>query len=355
MANVKPVVVGVDEAALMAETAMASPNWEKANSEFGEKSKRLTDKHDAAVKALNQEWADSFKTKAPLAYHQRSDIENRNHLVGLTALKVDLFGKHGLGNVPISEYEHRLWLESLDPRTKEIDKLAIERGLLSTKFMAAILGDINAAESKGVRLRYDVEGELGEFSPSTQGIWRRSKRIDKRLTTLRVDWPAQPAVVRVDGRKKRTVTVSVRSSVQRGKKGWLVAGKDNRDRRLSVFFLREDDAREFVRRVKEGEDSTNVSMDIFGRKVADDSGTSIAPLLAIHEARSPFSKSSDERQEHSLVVDTDDPRVEQWKRDPGRMDVRGVDTPKKGKRKKRSPRKTRQTKSGVTSLRSIRK
>ncbi len=77
-------------------------------------------------------------------------------------------------------------------------------------------------------------------------------------------------------------------------------------------------------------------------------------LQAIHEARSLLSQSSDESQEHSLVVDPDDPRVKRWKRDPGSMDVRGIDTPKKGKGKKRAPRKSRQDKGGSTSLRSIR-
>ena len=60
---------------------------------------------------------------------------------------------------------------------------------------------------------------------------------------------------------------------------------------------------------------------------------STAELQDIHDSRSDLSQSSDERQEHSLVVESSDPRVETWKRDPGRMDVRGIDTPGKGGKK----------------------
>lgn len=56
-------------------------------------------------------------------------------------------------------------------------------------------------------------------------------------------------------------------------------------------------------------------------------------LQSIESSRSLLSQSSDERQEHSLILDADDPRVEKWKRDPGMADVRGIDTPKKGKKK----------------------
>jgi hypothetical protein len=56
-------------------------------------------------------------------------------------------------------------------------------------------------------------------------------------------------------------------------------------------------------------------------------------LQSIESSRSPLSQSSDERQEHSLILDADDPKVEKWKRDPGMADVRGIDTPKRGKKK----------------------
>jgi hypothetical protein len=69
-------------------------------------------------------------------------------------------------------------------------------------------------------------------------------------------------------------------------------------------------------------------------------------LQSIHDSRSTLSKSSDERQEHSTVVEPDDPAVEKWLKDQSRMDVRGIDTP----RKKSKP-KTR--KQGRTSGRDI--
>ncbi|KKN59666.1 hypothetical protein LCGC14_0539930 [marine sediment metagenome] len=64
--------------------------------------------------------------------------------------------------------------------------------------------------------------------------------------------------------------------------------------------------------------------------------TSTAELQDIHDSRSDLSQSSDERQEHSLVIEPDDPRVETWKRDPGRMDVQGIDTPSKGGKPKKA-------------------
>jgi hypothetical protein len=68
-------------------------------------------------------------------------------------------------------------------------------------------------------------------------------------------------------------------------------------------------------------------------------------LMAIHESRSPHSRVADEGMEHSLIVDPDDPRVKQWIKDPGRMDVRGVDTPRKRKvKRKASTRKDAPTK-----------
>jgi len=59
----------------------------------------------------------------------------------------------------------------------------------------------------------------------------------------------------------------------------------------------------------------------------------VAKLQAIHDARSTRSKSADESRSNALTVDPDDPRVEQWIKDQGRMDVRGIDTPRKKPRK----------------------
>ena len=78
-------------------------------------------------------------------------------------------------------------------------------------------------------------------------------------------------------------------------------------------------------------------------------------LQAIHDSRSELSKSSDERQEHSLVVEPDDPRVERWMRDPGTMDVRGIDTPSGvgKKRAKKAKAKPRRKVDNPTSIRRI--
>jgi len=65
-------------------------------------------------------------------------------------------------------------------------------------------------------------------------------------------------------------------------------------------------------------------------KSVDQSDTVIdkpTDLQAIHDARSPRSKSADESRYNALTIDPDDPRVEQWIKDQGRSDVRGIDTP----------------------------
>lgn len=64
-------------------------------------------------------------------------------------------------------------------------------------------------------------------------------------------------------------------------------------------------------------------------------------LQSVHDSRSELSKSSDERQEHSLVVESGDPRVDRWVKEQGRMDVRGVDTPKRKSVRKPRPKSKR--------------
>ena len=76
-------------------------------------------------------------------------------------------------------------------------------------------------------------------------------------------------------------------------------------------------------------------------------------LQAIEDSRSTRSREADERQEHSLIVEPSDPRVETWKRDPGRIDVRGIDTPKK--RKRRTAKRSRGPSKPDTSLRGVRR
>ena len=63
-------------------------------------------------------------------------------------------------------------------------------------------------------------------------------------------------------------------------------------------------------------------------------------LLGIHAKRSPRAQSSDERLLHSIVVSPYSPKVKYWKKRPGSMDVRGVDTPTRRKKSKVRQRPT---------------
>jgi len=77
-------------------------------------------------------------------------------------------------------------------------------------------------------------------------------------------------------------------------------------------------------------------------------------LQAIEDARSPRSKSSDESQSNLDTIEPDDPRVESWIRDQGRMDVVGIDTPRKD-RSKKSTRKSKQGAKTPTQVRWLRR
>jgi len=54
--------------------------------------------------------------------------------------------------------------------------------------------------------------------------------------------------------------------------------------------------------------------------------TDLQSIHAIHGSRSELSRISDERQSNLDTIDADSPRIKTWKRNPGSMDVRGVDT-----------------------------
>jgi len=56
-------------------------------------------------------------------------------------------------------------------------------------------------------------------------------------------------------------------------------------------------------------------------------------LWLLEQGRTERSKSADESQSNALTVDPDDPRVERWIKDQGRMDVVEVDTPRRKPRK----------------------
>ncbi len=58
------------------------------------------------------------------------------------------------------------------------------------------------------------------------------------------------------------------------------------------------------------------------------------------QSRSERSRESDERLSNADTIEPDDPRVDIWKRDPGRADIAGIDTPTR-KRKIKSPAKRR--------------
>lgn len=48
----------------------------------------------------------------------------------------------------------------------------------------------------------------------------------------------------------------------------------------------------------------------------------------IESERSKLSQSQDVNKKHSIIITQDSPRIKVWVRDPGKMDVLGVDTPK---------------------------
>jgi len=80
----------------------------------------------------------------------------------------------------------------------------------------------------------------------------------------------------------------------------------------------------------------------------------LTKLQAIHDARSPRSKSADESRSNALTMDPDDPRVELWIRDPGRADVIGIDTPRKT-RSRKSARKTKRASKIPIQVRELRR
>lgn len=71
------------------------------------------------------------------------------------------------------------------------------------------------------------------------------------------------------------------------------------------------------------------------RGVLNDLEKEKTSLKELQEDRTERSQSSDERQLHSVVIEADDPKIEIWKKNPGKMDVRGIDTPTKKKKEKK--------------------
>ena len=288
--NPNVVKVGVDDYEKMNKENTSNPNWDAANAEFSKRAKIIEDDHDEAVKVLNKDWSDSFSAGAkskPIAYHERSDINTRKYYSALVGLRLDIHKKYGLSDVPVSDYEHKLWLEDKDPRTKQIDKLAIARDTAYDHFDKALLDDIDNAGGPD-NLRYDKEGELDRFSKRTQNLYKALKGVDKKLAELRVGWPSDNL------EEPKTISKS----------------------RVSI--------------------------------------PSESKLQSVELSRSDRSRESDERQSNADTIDQDDSRVSQWMKDPGRMDVQGIDTPTKKKAKK-SRSKQRRGADNPTSVRGIRR
>jgi hypothetical protein len=90
------------------------------------------------------------------------------------------------------------------------------------------------------------------------------------------------------------------------------------------------------------------------RKIVDKEDS--VSLQTIEDSRSARAKESDERQSNAITIESDDPKVERWERDPGSMDIQGIDTPKKHKptARKSKTRKTQKRSNPGTELRGMR-
>ncbi len=88
-------------------------------------------------------------------------------------------------------------------------------------------------------------------------------------------------------------------------------------------------------------------------------GDNKSRLQSLESSRSPLSQSSDERQSNAITISPDDPKVKIWEKNPGSMDVQGIDTPKSGAKRKsaksaRNRTSKRAPKSSPPSMGSIR-
>lgn len=141
-------------------------------------------------------------------------------------------------------------------------------------------------------------------------------------------WVIPKAVPTVEAKPKaeKPIRLTVRPKTYRGEAGYTVKGKDT-----SIFFNKESQAREYVKRVKAGEKPDKVLSNIWKIKQVR-SGYTIAELMRIHAKRSPLSRTSDERQSHQVTIEPESLRVESWITDPGRADISSIDTPSISKR-----------------------
>ena len=61
-------------------------------------------------------------------------------------------------------------------------------------------------------------------------------------------------------------------------------------------------------------------------------GLAASKIRATQKKRSPRAKVQDAKRKHSVVVGMKSPKTKVWARNPGKLDIRGIDTPKKKKR-----------------------
>jgi len=270
-----------------------------------------------------------------------------------------------------------MWLESMNPRTGEIDKLRIQRVSALHKFEGLLTSDI--AKAGGARnLSYDKAGELDKFPKVTQDAYKAMKVIDGKLDKLKEGWPADQGSIRGRSKGKARLETKVDQTSKLQAIPEELEPLSQEARKYSTFedFERALFSTEWGNkwRFKEGllgnvavlgfpkatELATGGRFVVSGRKGIRDFWESAvafrntAKLQAIHDSRSPRSKSADESQSNATTIEPDDPRVEAWLKDQGRSDIVGIDTPRKGKSKK----STRRSKTGAktpTQVRGLRR
>jgi hypothetical protein len=299
------------------------PNSYAAVLEYNKRVKDIEKKYVAERKKLTEDWNRSFDDKnyPPIAYHERSEIIERNEMGEQTALKQRVADEFSIGSLPISDYEYQKWAEYVDPRTKEIDKRRIEFSNTFDLFRRSLDADMEAARAKGEVLKYNVAGELDGFSQETKNLYEKRERLSRELEEAKEGWPDPDYKSR--DLKKQAETEAKKQFESKWTKDY--GGRPETVKAKAVKTERE--------------------------------ARSEASLQATHDARSPRSRESDERQSNADTIEPDDPRVDIWGRDPGRVDVVGIDTPKKGRasKSKKPVRKSKRTGKVETQVRGVRR
>ncbi len=194
-----------------------------------------------------------------------------------------------------------------------------------TKLTGDIWNRITPAERDRLGIKAGLDAEARD--KRWIGLWGEQKRaVIREFKKEQVAIPkAKPTPKSVE----KGIRLTVRPKTYRGEAGYTVKGKDT-----DLFFNQESQAREYVKRVKAGERSSDVLSDIWKIKQAR-SGYTIAELMRLHAKRSPLSRASDERLAHQVTIDANDPKARGWVADPGTADIRGIDTPSISKKERR--------------------